>query len=308
MPSCLALVQRSAPMSVLLPFAVFLVGACGVSKGVGSTGSGGRKDSGQDVSVGSTGGGGATGAGGMDGAQDPPNTAGLGPAAVNLGDTTSLAAVGSYVLLAKTGITNVTGSSIIGGHLGISPAAASFITGFSLIADSTNLFATSVSVVPPAKVYASDYAVPTPSNLTSAILSMQTAYTDAAGRTKTDFLNLGSGEIGGQTLVPGLYTWGSSVTIATDVTISGGAEDSWLFQIANDLDLSAAKKVTLAGGAQARNVFWQVAGQVTIHANAHFEGNILCQTAITLQTTASMKGRALAQTLIALDDNAITAP
>ncbi|HXI59884.1 MAG TPA: ice-binding family protein, partial [Polyangia bacterium] len=73
-------------------------------------------------------------------------------------------------------------------------------------------------------------------------------------------------------------------------------------------DLSAAKKVTLAGGAQARNVFWQVAGQVTIHANAHFEGNILCQTAITLQTTASMKGRALAQTLIALDDNAITAP
>ncbi|HXI57637.1 MAG TPA: hypothetical protein VNO55_16340, partial [Polyangia bacterium] len=129
-------------MSVLLPFAVFLVGACGVSKGAGSTGSGGHQDSGRDVSVGSTGGGEATGAGGLDGAQDASNTAGLGPAAVNLGAATNLAAAGSYVLLAKTGITNVTGSSITGGHLGISPAAASFITGFSLIADSTNLFAT----------------------------------------------------------------------------------------------------------------------------------------------------------------------
>jgi hypothetical protein len=236
------------------------------------------------------------------------NPAGRGPARVELGTTTDLAAPGSYVLLAKTGITNVTGSAITGGHVGLSPAAATFITGFSLIADSTTVFSTSASVVPPAKVYASNYSAPTPSNLTTAVLAMQTAYTDAAGRTTPDFLNLGSGNIGGLTLAPGLYTWGTGVTIPNDVTISGGAADVWIFQVAMDLDVSTAKKVILAGGALARNVFWQVAGQVTIHANAQFAGIILSKTGITLQTNATMKGRALAQSLIAIDNNAITAP
>jgi hypothetical protein len=250
----------------------------------------------------------SAGSGGAGGAQNPPNPAGLGPAPVQLGSTTDAAAAGSYVLLAKTGITNVTGSSITGGSLGLSPAAATFITGFSLIADSTTVFATSASVVTPAKVYASNYGTPTPANLTTAILGMQAAYTDAAGRKTPDFLNLGSGNLGGKTLTPGLYTWGTGVTVPTDVTISGGASDVWIFQIAGNLDVSAAKKVTLAGGAQAKNIFWQVTGQVTVHANAHFEGVILCKTAITLQTTASMTGRALAQTLVAIDNNAITAP
>jgi hypothetical protein len=288
-----ALILRCARLLVLLPFTLCLASGCAGGTGIAA------------VSDGGTGG---AGTGGEAGSQAPSNPAGLGPAAVDLGQITNLAAPGSYVLLAKTGISNVTGSSITGGHVGVSPAAASFITGFSLIADSTNVFATSVSVVPPARIYASDYAVPTPSNLTTAIDAMQTAYTDAAGRSKPDFLNLGSGDIGGKTLPPGLYTWGTGVTIPNDVTISGGATDVWLFQIANDLVLSAASKVVLAGGALARNVFWQVAGQVTIHANAHFEGIILCQTAVTLQTKASMNGRALAQTLIAIDDNAITAP
>jgi hypothetical protein len=212
------------------------------------------------------------------------------------------------VLLAKTGISNVTGSSITGGALGVSPAAASAITGFSLIADSTNVFSTSASVVAPGKIYASNYATPTPANLTTAVLKMQTAYTDAAGRTNPDHLNLGSGNIGGQTLAPGLYTWGTGVTIPTDVTIAGGANDVWIFQISNDLDITSAKNVILTGGAQAKNIFWQVAGKVTIHENAHFEGIVLCQTAVTLQTTASMHGRALAQSLVALDNNAISAP
>ena len=158
------------------------------------------------------------------------------------------------------------------------------------------------------KVYASDYAAPTPSNLTTAVLDMQAAYSDAAGRSPPDHLNLASGNLGGLTLAPGLYTWGTGVTIPTDVTLSGGANDVWIFQISNDLDLSSAKNVILSGGAQAKNIFWQVAGQVTIHANAHVEGIILCQTAITLQTNASMNGRALAQSLIALDNNAVTAP
>lgn len=232
----------------------------------------------------------------------------LGPAPVALGAATELSTAGAYVLLAKTAITNVTGSLITGGHVGISPAAASFISGFALVADPSNVFSTSAMVAASGKLYASDYAAPTPTNLTTAVLDMEADYLDAASRSTPDFLNLGSGNIGGLTLAPGLYTWGTGVTIANDVTIAGGANDVWIFQIANDLDVSSAKNVVMSGGASAKNVFWAVAGQVTIHANAHFEGTILCKTAITLQTTASMHGRALAQSLIALDNNAITAP
>lgn len=252
--------------------------------------------------------------GGVDGSpadgpsNNPPNPLGLGPAPVDLGASTDLAAVGSYAILAKTGITNVTGSSITGGHLGLSPAAGSFITGFGLTADASNTFSTSASVVSPSRVYASSDMPPTPSNLTTAVLDMQTAYEDAASRTNPDFLNLGSGNLGGLTLEPGLYTWGSGVTIPTDVTIAGGATDVWIFQISSTLELDANQQVLLTGGALAKNVYWQVAGAVTLHADSRFAGIILAKTGITLQTSATLNGRALAQTLVALDDNAITAP
>ena len=250
----------------------------------------------------------ATACGGDEAVNNPRNPAGQGPAPVAIGAATDLAAAGSYVILAKTAITNVTGSSVVGGALGLSPAAATFITGFSLVADSTNVFSTSVSVPAPGKVYASNYAPPTPSNLRTAVLAMQAAYTDAAGRTTPDFLNLSSGNLGGLTLAPGLYRFGTTVTIPTDVTIAGGANDVWIFQISNNLELSSAKKILLSGGAQAKNIYWQVAGRVTVHASAHFEGIILCQTAVALQTTASLLGRVYAQSLIALDNNAVTAP
>jgi Ice-binding-like len=243
-----------------------------------------------------------------DSSGDTSNPAGLGPAPIELGLPTDLAAAGSYVLLGTTGITNVTGSTITGGHVGLSPAAASFITGFALEADASNTFATSPSVVPPARVYASDYASPTPANLTSAVSSMEAGYTDGAGRPNPDFLDLEGGDLSGLTLEPGLYRWGTTVVIPEDVTIEGAAEDVWIFQVANDLDLSTATQIILSGGAQPSNIFWVVAGQVTIHADAHFEGIILSQTAITLQTNATMNGRALAQSLIAIDDNDVTAP
>ena len=116
------------------------------------------------------------------------------------------------------------------------------------------------------------------------------------------------GNIGGLTLAPGLYKWTSAVTIPTDVTLAGGANDVWIFQIPATSTMAAAKSVTLSGGAQAKNIFWQVAGQVTIGANAHFEGIILSKTAITLQTGASMNGRVLAQTQVALQQATITQP
>jgi len=251
---------------------------------------------------------GAVDAAGGDAAHNPPNPAGLGPAPVALGSTTDPASAGSYVVLAKTGVTNVTGSSITGGNVGLSPAAASFITGFSLIADASNVFATSVAVVAPGKIYASNYAAPTPSNLTVGVLAMQAAYADAASRTNPDFLDLSSGNLAGLTLAPGLYRWGSTVTIPQNVTIAGGANDVWIFQISGDLDVGTAARTVLAGGAQAKNLYWQVAGSVTLHATSHVDGVVMSQTAITLQTSASLTGRALAQSLVALDDNAITAP
>jgi hypothetical protein len=137
---------------------------------------------------------------------------------------------------------------------------------------------------------------------------MQAAYTDAAGRVPTDYLDLESGDIGGLVLAPGVYTWGSTVLVPEDVTLAGCDDDVWIFQIADDLDVSTGKRVLLSGGAQARNIFWQVAGQATVHANAHVEGIILSKTGITFQTGASMNGRALAQTMVAFDDNAVTAP
>ncbi len=238
---------------------------------------------------------------------NPINPAGLGPAPVALGASDNLAGAGAYVLLAKTQITNVTGSSITGGHLGLSPAAASFITGFSLVDGPSLVYSTSASVVPPGKIYAADYTSPTPSNLTTAVLAMEAAYSDAASRTNPDELNLSGGNLGGLTLAPGLYTWGSGVTIPADVTLAGGANDVWIFQISDDLDVSTGKQVVLSG-AQAKNVYWQVAGQVVIHANAHVAGILLSKTQVTLQTSATLTGRIYAQALIALDNNAITAP
>ena len=235
----------------------------------------------------------------------PQNMLGKGPAPVSLGNAGDAGEAVSYVILAKAGITNVTGSAIVG-DIGLSPAAASFISGFSLMADSTNVFSNSSSVT--GKVFAADFASPTPENLTSAISSMETAYTDAAGRSNPDFNELASGNLGGLTLAPGLYKWSNSVTIPTNTTISGTPNDVWIFQIAGDLTIDAAQSVVLSGGALPKNIFWQVAGQVTLGSTAHFEGIILSQTAITLETGASMYGRALSQSLVALDNNAVTQP
>jgi hypothetical protein len=195
---------------------------------------------------------------------------------------------------------------MVTGDIGLSPAAASYLTGFSLVADATNVFATSPQIV--GKAFAADYAVPAPSNLTTAVSNMESAYTDAAGRPTPDFLELGTGNIGGRTLAPGLYKWTSTVTIPADVTLSGGANDVWIFQTTGDLTMDAAKRITLSGGAQAKNVFWQVAGRTTFGANSHFEGILLCKTDVTLQTGASMNGRVLSQTEVALQQAVVTQP
>jgi Ice-binding-like/Bacterial Ig-like domain len=218
-------------------------------------------------------------------------------APVNLGEA------GNYVIVAKTAINN-SSTSVITGNLGLSPAATSYITGLSL----TNAtgFATSAQVT--GNIYAADMASPTPINLTTAVNNMDSAYTDAAGRPSPDFSELGTGNLGGLTLVPGLYKWTNNVTLPTNVIIAGGPNDVWIFQISGNLTMSSAVNITLSGGAQASNIFWQIAGEATLGTTSHFEGIILSMTGITLQTGASMNGRALAQTAVILDANTITAP
>jgi hypothetical protein len=151
-------------------------------------------------------------------------------------------------------------------------------------------------------------ADPTPSNLTTAVENMGSAYDDAAGRSAPDFVEIYTGDIGGRTLSPGLYTWSSTVTATTDVTLSGGTEDVWIFQIAENLTLSSDVEIFLTGGAQAQNIFWQVAGEVTVGTNAHVEGILLSMTGITLTTGASLNGRMLAQTAVILDENIVVQP
>lgn len=215
----------------------------------------------------------------------------------------NLGAAGDYVVLAKTAINN-SATSAITGDIGLSPAATSYITGFALT-DATG-YATSSQVT--GKAFAADMADPTPINLTTAVGNMITAYNDAAGRPTPDFSELATGNLGGRTLTPGLYKWTSTVSLPSDVVISGGANDVWIFQISGDLTMSSAVNITLAGGAQAKNIFWQVAGQATLGTTAHFEGVILSMTGITFQTGASISGRALAQTAVILDGNAVTKP
>ncbi len=217
----------------------------------------------------------------------------------------NLGTAGNFVILAKSGISTIP-PSVITGDIGVSPILASAMTGFALSLTAGSAFATSTQVT--GKAYAPDYAAPTPVNLTTAIGDMQTAYTDAAGRTLPDFTELGAGQIGGLILVPGLYKWGTDVLISSDVTLSGGPNDVWIFQIAGKITQASGTKILLAGGAMAKNVFWQSFGDITLGTTCHFEGIVLAQTSISLATGASINGRLLAQTAVTLDSSTVTAP
>ena len=222
------------------------------------------------------------------------------PLPVNLGSSAD------FVILAKTGI-STTGVTAITGDIGVSPMDQTGITGFGLILDSIGTFSTSSLVT--GKIYTADYTPPTPAKMTAAVNDMETAYTEAAGRTLPDYTELYTGDLTGQALTHGLYKWSTGVLVsAGGVTISGSASDVWIFQIAGDLTLANGAVVTLIGGAQAANIFWQVAGQVTLGTTADFKGIILCQTLIDMQTGSYFDGRALAQTAVTLDANSIISP
>ena len=225
--------------------------------------------------------------------QNPTSRLNGSLAGVNLG------VAGNFVILSKSGITDVYKSDITG-DVGSSP-----ITGAALLLSCSEVVG---------KIYTVDAAGPLPCRVTNATLltaavgDMKAAYLDAAGRTNPDFVELGAGNIGGKTLIPGLYKWSSAVIIPTNITIAGGPNDVWIFQVAGTLTMSSAVNITLSGGAQAKNIYWVAAGAVTFGTTSHFEGNILGATGINLQTGASMNGRMLAQTAVTLQKNTVVVP
>lgn len=216
----------------------------------------------------------------------------------------------NYAVLAKTAVSTVP-SSVVTGNVGVSPAARTFLTGWSETYDVSDTYATSAQVVAPSQLHAADLVGgTTSSDLGTAVLNMETAYTDAAGRTATSAAttNVGAGTLTSLTLAPGVYEWGTAVTIPTDLTLNGSATDVWIFKVAGTLDMASAKNVILTGGALPKNIFWQVSGAVTIGANTHFEGVILSQTSITMGNLSSINGRLLAQTAVSLDAATVTQP
>nr|WP_294794708.1 ice-binding family protein [uncultured Mucilaginibacter sp.] len=225
----------------------------------------------------------------------------IGPGQVNLG------LAGNYNMLTKTGITT-TGVTSIQGDLGVSPAAATSITGFGLIMDASGTFSKTPIVT--GKVYAADYAAPTPANLTTAVSNMETAFTTANNLvTPAPIVDLYAGDLSGRILPPGLYKYNTGVLITNaGVTLSGSANDTWVIQIAQDLTINNSAKITLLGGAQAKNIVWVVAGQATLGTNVDFSGILLSKTLISLQAGAKVTGRLLAQTAVTLNNNIVVLP
>lgn len=228
-------------------------------------------------------------------------TPGVGPAAINL------RSAGDFTILTKSGI-STTGITSIQGDIGVSPAAATAMTGFGLIMD-TNGESSHTPIIT-GKAYAADYAAPTPSKMTTAVSDMETAFTTANGlTTPAPIIDIYAGDISGRILPPGLYKWSTGVLISSaGTTLTGGPNDTWVFQIAQNLTINNNAKITLLGGAQAKNIFWIVSGQATIGSNANVSGIILSKTLVSMNTGSKITGKLLAQTAVTLNAATVVAP
>lgn len=232
-------------------------------------------------------------------------TTGIETLAVNL------LTAGNFVVLGKSGITNVP-PSVVTGDLAISPANVSAITGFTITWDTVSDFTTETSTPTQivGKVYGVGYTANSKTLADNAIADLGTAFADAAGRAPS-YTELYAGDLSGQTLTPGVYKYSNNVLINENLTLTGSATDVWIFQISGDLTMAGAKQVTLSGGAVAKNVFWQVVGPgsgVTIGAGAQFKGVVMCATKIDTLAGAQVVGRLMSQTAVNLISTTLTQP
>mmetsp|Transcript_24598 Transcript_24598/g.61117 ORF Transcript_24598/g.61117 Transcript_24598/m.61117 type:complete len:249 (+) Transcript_24598:121-867(+) len=226
-------------------------------------------------------------------------------------DAVDLGSAAKFAVLSKAGISTVPPSAITG-DIGVSPISAAAITGFSLIKHSDETYSEAWQVT--GKVYASDYTSPTPSEMTTAISDMETAYTNAAGRTtstETDeqkYADVKAGLIGGTTFTPGVYTWGTDILFDTDFTISGSPTDVFILQTTGSVKAGSGAKIILLGGALAKNIVWQVAGFVDAGTTSHLEGIFLVKTFASFKTGSTLNGQVFAQTAVTLDSTTIIKP
>jgi hypothetical protein len=258
---------------------------------------------------------GVAGCGGSSSSGSASGSACAGTGCVDLGTAAN------YVVLDEATVTytptaTVTSTTKITGNIGVSPAQASFITGFALNLPAAGAYSTSTLVA--GNIYAPGYAPPTPANLTTAVADKNTAYTAAAGMATAGgglaggspgTACPGAGALGGMTLTPGVYTCSTqalSIATATNLTLSGAG--IYVIKTTQGLTQAASTSVNLTNGALAQNVFWQVAGNVSIGSGAHMEGVILSATNISLVTGATVKGRLLARTGVLMDSNVVTQP
>ncbi|HXJ62087.1 MAG TPA: ice-binding family protein, partial [Verrucomicrobiae bacterium] len=204
-------------------------------------------------------------------------TAGQGPVVLGSAST--------FAVLAGSTVTS-TGGSMVNGDLGVSPGTA--VTGF-------------LPGVVNGALHVGDAIA------AQAQLDLTSAYNDAAGRT-VGAITL-AGNLGGQTLTPGLYKSTSSLEISSgDLTLDaqGDANAVFIFQMGSTLTTTSGRQVILSGGARAANIFWQVGSSATLGTTSVMKGNILALASITLTTGATLEGRALARTAaVTLDANTI---
>ena len=225
----------------------------------------------------------------------------VGPAPIDLGSAADFSA------LTKSGVSTI-GVTSIEGNIGVSPASATAITGFGLIMDANNQ--SSHTPIVSGKVYASDYATPTPTKMTVAVADMENAFNVAMGLVvPAPIVDLHAGNISGRTLATGLYKWSTGLLVTNaGVTLNGGPNDVWVFQISQNLTIDNNAIIHLTGGAQAKNVFWIVKGQATLGSDTDFSGIILSKTLISLNTNAKVTGRLLAQTAVTFNTSTVVLP
>jgi len=223
-----------------------------------------------------------------------------------------LGTAGNYTILALSGVTT-TGTTAITGHVGLNAAAVGF-TGFGQTLDASNVFATSAQVIGGGRMYANDYAAPTPAELTQATATDATAAFNDADNVKVvgaGNLDLGTGgNISGLTFPPGVYEWsaGGIQIDAPGVTLTGGTTDVWVFKVPTGITMTPGATVTLTGGALPQNVFWRAGGVVALDTTANLKGIVLSSSSVTLAAGASVNGRLIATTAVTLIGNTVTRP
>lgn len=212
-----------------------------------------------------------------------------------------LGKAGHFVILAKTSVKNSSTSRITGligeGYVAISTQREKDVF-------KPTLQTTSGQVL----VLQSGKSDTTSPDVIEAIEDMMLAYNDVSMQNGDDSTSHKNKSFYNTVLVPGVHEWSDSLHVASDVTLSGSADDVWLIKVGKNLSIGENTVFTLTNGARADNLFWYVEGGVTIGKNAHFEGIILSMNEIRLEKGAKLNGRMFSQKSITLDDNTVTEP